>query len=74
MPGYNQTRLCPSKLRVYFFIAIFPALGITGYAQCDTIDLAFGHPAVASSLENSSYPASRLFQDRHHRQKRRRQQ
>jgi hypothetical protein len=49
------------KLLVCSFIVIFLGLGIPGYAQCDTIDLAFGHPAVTSSLENASYPASQAF-------------
>ncbi len=49
------------KVLSYLLAIVLIAPSATVYAQCDTIDLAFGHPAVASSLENSSYPASQAF-------------
>src|SRR5258708_12427722 len=47
---------------ISYCILLFLLLnGFLSHAQCDTVDLALGKPAAASSLQSATFPASDAF-------------
>lgn len=45
----------------YCLLLLLLLNGLLSHAQCDTVDLALGKPAAASSLQSATFPASDAF-------------